>query len=295
MHHPVFQEGMGIGLALVLELARLHSGEVTVRSTEGCGSQFSVSIRTGTAHLRLAGLRGRPPTPTPGHEAEFSAAADLRFPFDDGESGALPDESLPFKRCAAAGGSARILLAKDNADMRQYLLRLLSPHFEVEAVPDGRAALERAQMSRPDLVLTQTESQDTEFFYGTWNRWYFLRNRIPPGGGSAAFFQDIRERKAAEAVLVRNRERFDLVRELANIGFWFCDLPFDELLWDATVKEHFFLPADARVTIDLFYARTHPADRERTRQAIAASVGNQTRYDIEYRTTHPAGGENGSG
>jgi signal transduction histidine kinase len=44
-------EGTGIGLALVQELARLHGGTVTVQSEEHRGTTFTVSVRTGTAHL----------------------------------------------------------------------------------------------------------------------------------------------------------------------------------------------------------------------------------------------------
>ena len=57
---------------------------------------------------------------------------------------------------AAAGEKAqRILLADDNADMRDYVRRLLvQSGYEVEAVADGLAALGAAQARRPDLVLT---------------------------------------------------------------------------------------------------------------------------------------------
>ncbi len=44
-------EGTGIGLALVQELARFHGGGVAVASQEGRGTTFTVTIRTGTAHL----------------------------------------------------------------------------------------------------------------------------------------------------------------------------------------------------------------------------------------------------
>jgi PAS domain S-box-containing protein len=56
------------------------------------------------------------------------------------------------------------------------------------------------------------------------------------------------------------------------------------LIWDNLVKEHFWLTPDAEVTIDMFYERLHPDDRERTRQAIAYSNANDAPYDIEYRT-----------
>ncbi len=50
------------------------------------------------------------------------------------------------------GGS--ILLADDNADMREYIMRLLSGLFDVRAVPDGEAAWTAMLERRPDLLLT---------------------------------------------------------------------------------------------------------------------------------------------
>jgi PAS domain S-box-containing protein len=102
---------------------------------------------------------------------------------------------------------------------------------------------------------------------------------------------DFTERKRAEEALRQYDERFDLVAEGAEVGFWFCDLPFDTLIWDARVKEHFWLAAEAIVTIDMFYERLHPDDRERVRQAIAGSIDNKARYDIHYRTVSPEGDE----
>jgi signal transduction histidine kinase len=44
-------EGTGIGLALVKELVKLHSGSVRVESAVGAGSTFTVTIPIGTEHL----------------------------------------------------------------------------------------------------------------------------------------------------------------------------------------------------------------------------------------------------
>ena len=103
--------------------------------------------------------------------------------------------------------------------------------------------------------------------------------------------QDITTRKHAEEMLLQHRKRFDMVAEGAHVGFWFCDLPFDKLIWDDRVKDHFWLSPDADVTIDTFYERLHPEDRERTRQAIAECNASDTPYDIEYRTISPDGRE----
>lgn len=95
---------------------------------------------------------------------------------------------------------------------------------------------------------------------------------------------DVSRHKQVEDTLRDQRERFDLVANAAQVGFWFCDLPFNKLTWDYRVKEHFWLPAHADVTIETFYQRLHPDDREPTRQAIAYSNEHDAPYDIEYRT-----------
>ena len=52
----------------------------------------------------------------------------------------------------------------DNADMRQYLVRLLAERYEVQAVPDGQAALEAVRERRPDLVLTDVMMPNLDGF-----------------------------------------------------------------------------------------------------------------------------------
>ncbi|MBI3476283.1 MAG: response regulator [Acidobacteria bacterium] len=109
--------------------------------------------------------------------------------------------------------------------------------------------------------------------------------------GLKGMVRDITEYKEAERELSAHRQRFDLVAEAAQVGFWFCDLPFDKLIWDNRVKEHFWLAPDEDVTIETFYERLHPDDRERTRLAISESNVNDTKYDIEYRTVADDGRE----
>ncbi len=46
-----------------------------------------------------------------------------------------------------------MLVADDNADMREYLGRILGTAYHVELVADGRAALDRIRAGAPDLVL----------------------------------------------------------------------------------------------------------------------------------------------
>jgi signal transduction histidine kinase len=141
-------EGSGIGLALVQELARMHGGTATVTSRVGQGSTFTVSIPRGRAHLpaeRLADER----TPTPvSMRAEAYLAEAARWLPDDASARTPPPVRAPD------ANAARILLADDNADMRDYVRRILARRWEVETVADGAAALAAAERRPPDLILT---------------------------------------------------------------------------------------------------------------------------------------------
>jgi PAS domain S-box-containing protein len=94
---------------------------------------------------------------------------------------------------------------------------------------------------------------------------------------------DISQRKRAEESLRISHERLDWVVNSTELGLWFADLPLERLEWNPQCKEQFGLPADAIVTIDTFYARLHPADRARARQAIDEALAEARTCDLEYR------------
>jgi PAS domain S-box-containing protein len=95
------------------------------------------------------------------------------------------------------------------------------------------------------------------------------------------------ERDTLDKELKLNRGRLEYASRLSHVGFWYCDLPFDVLEWDEQVKNHFFVAPAATVTIEDFYDRIHPEDRELTRLAIAESISSRNAYDIIYRTVNP--------
>ena len=59
------------------------------------------------------------------------------------------------------------------------------------------------------------------------------------------------------------------------------------------MKRHFWLEPDAEVTIDLFFERLHPEDRERVRGEIAAAIDSaeQLRHGIPHRLARQRRGE----
>ncbi len=155
-------EGSGIGLSLVQELVKLHGGTIVVSSTFGQGSCFTVSIPTGTAHLPPEQIRAS-------HTLASTAIGVMPFVEEaqrwlpHGEQDALTiDQSVPPSLVSQSRiaspvprpPQAHILLADDNADMRDYIQRLLQGAYTVQTVADGRAALTAIQTRLPDLVLT---------------------------------------------------------------------------------------------------------------------------------------------
>jgi PAS domain S-box-containing protein len=166
-------EGSGIGLALVRELVGLHGGTITAASTEQAstgqastgqaGTTFTVTIPFGREHLADGNLAA------PGGPWAAAAAASPflleAMRWLPAESAAATGASAALTVTAGPAGSgrrdadgkavpARVLLADDNADMREYLQRLLEPAYRVTAVTDGQAALEAARISPPDIVIS---------------------------------------------------------------------------------------------------------------------------------------------
>ena len=82
----------------------------------------------------------------------------------------------------------------------------------------------------------------------------------------------------------------NLILEGADVGSWGRPLPFAELDWDARAKPHFWLEPDDGVTIDLFFDRLHPEDRERVRRDIETAIAKRESYETEYRTVRPETG-----
>jgi len=154
-------EGTGIGLALVHELVKLHHGSIAVSSTECVGSTFVVSIPKGSSHLppdRIGAVR----TPASSAiRADSYVEEALRWLPRESETEAVREgEMFPSLGNAAPGsrepnsGNELIVLADDNADMREYLRRLLGERYRVHAVANGEDAVKAARELNADLVLT---------------------------------------------------------------------------------------------------------------------------------------------
>jgi len=148
-------EGSGIGLAFVQELVRMHGGEIAVESEPGRGSTFIVRLPFGRAHLpreRTNLEHGAPP-------ALGGAAA-----FVEEAMGWLGAHAESIERPPVAASAAHILVVDDNADMRDYVARLLRSAWRVTTATNGRHALELIAQQQFDLVISDVMMPELDGF-----------------------------------------------------------------------------------------------------------------------------------
>ena len=130
-------EGSGIGLALAREIVTLHGGHIGVQSTLGEGSTFTVTLPRGNVNAR-----------------------DV-VPVEDDETLVLPivhDDVSPSDQNVGNGKDTHgeqplVLVVDDNADMRAYLIRLLTDEYRVVSAGNGAEALEQIRQLKPNLVV----------------------------------------------------------------------------------------------------------------------------------------------
>ncbi|HLH09847.1 MAG TPA: ATP-binding protein [Terriglobales bacterium] len=142
-------EGSGIGLALVQELVKLHCGNIRVESKVAVGTTFFITIPKGKAHLPGERINAKRTSST-GLRAEAYVDEALHW---------LPGNPSTYRNAEramedSAADPSTVVLADDNADMRDYVRNLLSSDHRVLVAENGVKALELVRNYNPDLVLT---------------------------------------------------------------------------------------------------------------------------------------------
>jgi len=127
--------GSGIGLALVKEFVKRHSGEILVKSEIAVGSTFIVRLPFGKEHL-----------------LEHELADDSAMPLlAETQTGAV----VPFSRHKVSKyGMSKILIVEDNTDLRLYLGSLFQDSYEIFLSSDGSDGWAKAIEILPDLIIS---------------------------------------------------------------------------------------------------------------------------------------------
>lgn len=146
-------EGSGIGLALVNELVRIHGGTIDVQSELGRGTVFHVDIPLGTNHLDHAKIV----------EIVPSQASAIDQYLADMHATLIRDENHDTSD-GTVSDNGRVLIVDDNADLRAYLFRVLSPIYEVVLASNGNEALNYLRSATFDVVVSDVMMPDIDGF-----------------------------------------------------------------------------------------------------------------------------------
>lgn len=136
VHHA----GSGIGLALVKAFVEMHHGEISVDSTEGSGTVFTISIPAR-------------------QEGDVTGNIDRKALLNNLKEGAvvmadqesITAESRNTGRKDAPEGI--VLVIDDNQDVRDYVKSLLEGEYAVMEAANGEEGLRIAVASVPDIII----------------------------------------------------------------------------------------------------------------------------------------------
>jgi len=135
--------GTGIGLALTKELIELHHGSIVVKSEEGVGTNFYVQLPMGDAHLSE---EQKIMETIPGIGAYPSKDWDPVGPDAEGNVSDVYEKDESPK--------PQLLLVEDNTDVRNYIIEILNPEYQIITANDGEEGIRMALDNIPDLIIS---------------------------------------------------------------------------------------------------------------------------------------------
>jgi len=128
--------GTGLGLSIVLGIVRDHGGQVYVQSSPAKGAAFSIEL------------------PVASWETKARGESVERIPSRPKESGVPTASGETLYRHDGEGRARRVLVVEDEPTVAQLIADVLRDEgFQVEVLPDGRRAPERAASAEFDLVI----------------------------------------------------------------------------------------------------------------------------------------------
>lgn len=139
--------GTGVGLSLVKLLVDAMDGSITVHSSVGKGTVFTISLpitrKSGTA---LIDVDENPKT------SDFATVLEKTGSADKAEVNAVPEQV--GKNDDSPSKLPIVLIVEDNPDVSAYMVSVLQGEYDIHTAFNGKEGLERALSIVPDLVVT---------------------------------------------------------------------------------------------------------------------------------------------
>ncbi|NQZ06604.1 MAG: response regulator [Algicola sp.] len=132
--------GAGIGLALVKDLVEQHEGSITVQSTIGQGSTFTVVLPISSSSQSDSEV----------NEAVVISAVE-QVNSSQREQLAVIE---PAENEQDDSDKINILVIEDNQDMREYIVSCLGERYLCAQASDGEEGVEMARKNLPDLIIS---------------------------------------------------------------------------------------------------------------------------------------------
>ncbi len=135
--HSELQPGSGLGLALVKELSELHGGGVAVKSKDGEGSVFTVTLRVDRSFFD-------------NHQFTNQTLESEASTFET----QISDTTFTSERLKKRIPHKIILVVEDNADVRTYIKDQLQGSYLILEATNGKEGIEVATLQVPDIIIT---------------------------------------------------------------------------------------------------------------------------------------------
>ncbi|MBE9214909.1 response regulator [Plectonema cf. radiosum LEGE 06105] len=150
-------EGTGLGLALVKELVEVHGGQVRVNSVYGSGTNFTIFLPSGNAHLNVEQVVEEESKVNLSRAAVELADLEL-IESTDNHTQDIPQELLLANlenQKLTTGKGQLVLVVDDNPDMRAYVSSILrEAGYQVKTARNGAEGCKIAKESLPQLIIT---------------------------------------------------------------------------------------------------------------------------------------------
>ncbi len=130
-------EGTGIGLALVKELVELHYGEIDLKSAEGKGTRFRITIPVDEEFYEMKNVQIKRAIQSEDKVRTFTEVKDNTSGGDE------IIEEAPL-----------VLIVEDNDDMRQFIKENIQTNYKVIEAVDGEDGISKALETIPDLIIS---------------------------------------------------------------------------------------------------------------------------------------------